>query len=775
MSLEVRPHVPGTEVAPEATRSVASLLRRPYRDRGHPIAGLASAGLAAAALAVPGGPVRLAMLAPFVLLGPGCALLSYVRLTSVLVSWALAVTASLTGIGLVSAVMIWTTEWYPLVAHVALVLLTAGAALHRLRRDSRPGTEGVGAEVAGMSAADERQEQPPGSSRDPQGRPVRRLIAPVLLVLSLGAWLASLPGFRLDHVDYYGLTFALGIPFVAAVVLTCLAFIVEVLGAARTSVVVAAIAVLVLITRGTASILLHFPQYPWTYKHIGVVDLFLQSGRVLDARDIYQQWPTFFSTSAYVTDLSQVTTVALARWAPLFFTLVQALLVAGVARAFTENRRVIYATVVLFVACTWPETNYFSPQAFAYTLMLGFFIVLLTWLRRCPEGTESREDGERRARSRLARARAVLVRGCPAPVETSRRERILAAAASVLVFFAITSSHQLTPVLVLASVAALSALGLVRPRSLVFVLLTITLLYVLPRTSALAGYRLFTGLDIFNNSAGNAQGGWATAGQAFSAVAVRALSFAVWGTALFTAWRSRRHLGWRIFPLVLAFTPFVFLIGGNYGGELIYRVYVFSLPLCGLLIADHWAAAVDRRRSRGRHRRNSRRPRPWLTRGLTTAVLSLGALTALQGTEGQLAYDGVSADSVAAAQYFYDNARPGSALVLASPDLPTRLTAGYRLFNVGSATDPALTDEERFRHRMLDAAETPAITGYVDSFHGSGHYLAISRAMAAQVGYFGYLPAGSLDALADALRVAPGWRVFYQNDEVVLFERTGDG
>jgi hypothetical protein len=76
---------------------------------------------------------------------------------------------------------------------------------------------------------------------------------------------------------------------------------------------------------------------------------------------------------------------------------------------------------------------------------------------------------------------------------------------------------------------------------------------------------------------------------------------------------------------------------------------------------------------------------------------------------------------------------------------------------------------------MLDGAELPGVTGYVDSFHGSGHYLVVSRAMAVQSGYFGYLPAGSLSALTEGLRRAVGWRVFYQNDEVVIFERTGGG
>jgi hypothetical protein len=225
--------------------------------------------------------------------------------------------------------------------------------------------------------------------------------------------------------------------------------------------------------------------------------------------------------------------------------------------------------------------------------------------------------------------------------------------------------------------------------------------------------------------------------------------------------------------------PFIFMLTSDYGGEIIYRVYVFSLPWCALIVAGLWDGVVRRPRRYPRHcrqninRRLQRRRR--LTVGLTSVALSLFTLAAFQGTEGQVAFDYVSVDSAAAADYFYDNARPGSALVLATPFFPTRLDASYRLFNQNMATDPAVIDEQRFRHRQLGSSDVPAITEYVDSFVGAGHYLAISQTMAVQAGYFGYLPAGSLDALTDALRRAPEWRVFYENDEVVIFLRKAEG
>jgi hypothetical protein len=225
--------------------------------------------------------------------------------------------------------------------------------------------------------------------------------------------------------------------------------------------------------------------------------------------------------------------------------------------------------------------------------------------------------------------------------------------------------------------------------------------------------------------------------------------------------------------LTLAFSPFIYLFAGNYGGELVYRIYVFSLPWCAFMIATVWITGIEdvHRPSRRRHRA----PHPRLSRYVVTesvagAALTVLALAALQGTEGQFAFDHVSPESVVAADYFYDHARPGSTLVLATPNFPGRLDARYRLFNRGLTTEPALTDDPQFEHKRLDHTMISAVTSYVSAFPGREHFLAVSRDMAVEAGYFGHLPAGSLTALREALRGSPRWSVFYENPEVVIFQ-----
>ena len=167
--------------------------------------------------------------------------------------------------------------------------------------------------------------------------------------------------------------------------------------------------------------------------------------------------------------------------------------------------------------------------------------------------------------------------------------------------------------------------------------------------------------------------------------------------------------------------------------------------------------------------------KPWrkaIAVGVTGIGMSAFAMAALQGTQGQIAIDHVSPEDVSAARYFYNEAPPGSNLVLATSFFPTRLEGDYRRFNPNLRQEPALTDEERFRERVLDEDAVPEVTDYVRSFTGPRHYLAISDTMEDAAGYFGQLPSGSLDVLTDALRESPQWRVFYENDEVVIFEVT---
>jgi hypothetical protein len=699
------------------------------------LAGLAACALGALALITPAGEVRLLLLLAFALVAPGAAVVCHVPLRSRLVAAALTVTASLTVLGLVTATGYWLGAWHPLGVHVGLMLASAVSLV-------------VGA--VGGATRTAVDTLPVAVSRPPHGvPPAVRLLPALLIVAALALWTWSLRIVDVTAVGEFGLTAALGWPFVTAVVLVCAALAVELFAGSRTLVLGAAVLALLLLTRATAPLLLDAPQYAWTFKHFGVVELIERAGRVTDPHDIYQQWPAFFTAAAQLSGLAGVAPAAYANWAPLLFGGLDALLVAAMARTLTADRRVVLLAVFVFTAGAWPESNYFSPQAFAYALMLGFYVVVLLWLRAAPHVPATS------GRGLWSRLRAALLRGVPPlPGGRSAPPRTAVVAATV-VFVALTAAHQLSPYLVLAPLAILAMLRLVRPRLLVVLLATIAAGYALPRLGGVVSdYSIFTGLNPFANGAGNATRGWATPGQAFSALTVRGTCFALWGAALFAALVNRRWLGRVVLPLTLMFAPFALMLVTSYGGEIVYRVYLFALPTCALLAAVLWLGLA-------------RRPRRATL--VSTAVLAALCLASLQAVHGQFALDRVPTSAVAAAEDFYARAEPGSAVLLAAPDFPARLTADYGVFNVGEGREPALVDEPDFQDVRFGPESVPAVTAWARSFAGAQHYLVVSEPMIRQVHYFGTLPDGSLEGLVAALRTSPEWTVFADDGETTVF------
>ncbi|MBV9161905.1 MAG: hypothetical protein JO281_10220 [Pseudonocardiales bacterium] len=717
-------------------------------------AALAIAACGVLGLVVPAGLARLLLLLMFMLFGPGAALLCHLRLPNLLIAWSLAVTTSMTTVAVVAAVTIWADIWHPLVAHVCLLALTVGSAATRILIDVRSGKwhKPLGpSDIPLPTEVDTASPLPPFMGRRlPAPSGVVDALPYGLLLASAAVWMVSLLGFDARSVGDYGLTAALGAPFIACIVLVCLAFAVELFTRVRTAVLISASVLFLVITRATASLLLELPEYAWTYKHFGVVAFFQQYGHVVNPGDIYQQWPMFFAAIAQLTSLAHVAPVSFATWSSLFFGLLDAFLLAAVVRVLSGRRRVIFLAVFLFGACSWPDTNYFSPQAFAFALSLGFYIIVLVWLRHSPDPTV------RIHAPVLARVRARLVQGA-VPVEPVRDwTRRWAVVAATWVFFAITSSHQLTPYLILCSLVAVTVLDLLRPQYLVIVLIAVAIAYLVPRFGPIAGeYQIFSGFNFLKNASGNAQDSWSTPGQAFSALAVRGMAFSIWCGTLLIAFLNRRQLGRDILPLVLGFTPFAIILAGNYGGEAIYRIYMFSLPWCALIIAVRWLALADGSRARivG-----------------STIVLTVATLLALQGLQGQFAVDRVPPNEVAAAEYLYAHARPGATIVLAAQNFPARFTANYGSFNAGQSGDPALLDEDKFRHVRFGPSSVPVVTQYALSFHGSDVYFVISQQMVVYSNYFGYLPHGSLEELKAALRASPRWRTFLDNGEVVIFK-----
>jgi hypothetical protein len=694
--------------------------------------GLVVALLAIAVALVPAGPALLRALVAvgFASLGVGAAVVSHRPARDPVVAWAMVVLVSLAGFALGMSGLAWIGWWQPQIAVLAGAVAVAVSCLAALRRTGAP------------------------SSADPAPFSVtwRTAAGPLAIVAGAALWLVAVAGTDPGQVGEFGLLASVHPAFFGAVLVCVAGFVAELRrpGGGRGLVLGGYGVLLILILHATTALLLDQPQYAWTYKHVGVVELLRTGGELTGSADIYQQWPGLFAAVAGVSDLAGVAPLGLAAWAPVFFNLAGALVVLAIGRTLSDRRRVAYLATFVYLGVNWIEEDYLSPQALAYLLGLGVLLVILRWFRHQPPW-----------RGRLAR----LGRGLPPalPPEPAAG-RAVALAMLVLLFAALTVTHQLSPYLVVGQVAVLVILGLVRPRWIAPLLAAIAVAYLVPRFGLVSGsFNVFESFNIFGNASGNAEA-WGSAGQAFSATVVRTLALAVWGLAAYAVWRARHRLGEVLVPGLLAAAPFVLLFLQSYGGEAIYRVYLFSVPWCAFLIAG----LVLRFRP---NRSAVKRAAVWVA-----AVLALagGVLGTVQGRHGQLMVDQQSTAEVAAARYLYAHATPGATIATATSNFPGRLAGNYPEFNQDLPVgEPELIEGAGMRGAVLDHRYLPGIEDYLRSFHGTTAYLVVSDGMRQQAEYFGYLPDGSLDTLEDTIATAPGWSVFYHNDEVVIYQFDG--
>ncbi|GAA0231712.1 hypothetical protein [Cryptosporangium japonicum] len=670
------------------------------------------------ALLIPAGPVRLVLLLGFFTAAPGAAIVSHLRIADRVLAAALSITFSLALTGLGAASMVWSKAWHPYAATVLALVFTAAVALARLRRPDVERADVVAPE--------------------PLSTAVHPVLSPTLFAVATGVWLVTVLRADPERITLYGLTWGLGVPFVAAIVMVGVGFGVELFGRTRTPVLLAGVGAMALLVWATAPLLVPVPEYPWVYKHIGVVELIQRYGRVIDPDDIYQRWPVLFAAAAQLSDVAGVPSIRFAGWSTPYFGLIDALMIAAIVRGFTRDVRTVFLAVFLFSCCLWVDQNYFSPQAYAYALSLGFFALLTHGCRGLPG---SRPAGWPN------RLRLWLARDAPAVGDRPQWPLLVAI---TLVFAAVTAAHQLTPYLLLFGVGVLTVLGLIRPFWLMIVLAVVAGGYFVPRMGGVSSqYNLFDGFDLFSNAAGTSSG-WGTRAQEFSAIVARGLSVVVWLAALAVGWRHRRGLGRIIVPLVLGFTPFLLLFLQSYGGEAIYRVYLFSVPWCAMLAASWWSGAR----------------RAGLVSGAVLAVL---AIAALQGLQGQFALHVVPPADLRAARYLEAQAPAGSTMTMLAPAFPARLTADYGNLNPGHSVDPSITDQPSFKHVMLDADQLPAIGSWAASYGGTETFLVITPLMQTTAEYFGNLPDGSVEALRRALDESDDWSVYYRSGAITIY------
>jgi hypothetical protein len=574
------------------------------------------------------------------------------------------------------------------------------------------------------------------------------------LAAATGLFVISVIRARGHNVGTYGLLPLLGIWFLAAALLT-VAVLVLALRFIRTAwpAAVGAICLLLVEFNGTQMMLDPTPLGSPTFKHFGVVDYLVHGGALSNPYDIYQQWPGFFAAAAGLVRLSGRSSLSYANWSQLFFVALNTIVLFAIARRFAPRHPIVpYVTILLFLTANWEGGQYYSPQTLAFELSLLFQFFLLSLLElerlRWPFRTlrwlkitslETRDERRITAIGRAARS-----------------------AGLVALFGAIIITHQLSPYIVFAGVAALWILGVLRHPLMMLSFIALLAAYLLLHLSAVEHDSVLNGFD-FSNATGVKGFAVMSPAQAMGSNLSKVVCVGFWGATAVSGISYGRRFGVVLVPVILAVIPLSLILVSKYDGEGIFRVFLFSSPWSALVIAMRLAGLLGVPKLK------------WLVPlGLWAMFAALGSAQA--ALFGQYAFLQVPAGEIRASSYFLDHAPVNSTLVMAADDFPERVNARYVLHNAtDSPNGPALDAYLQFDGNKLERMTPRALAQSVANLAKGSGYLVIAPSMEQYNQYYEIFTPGTLSSLSSRLRASIYWKVWYEDDGTVIFQPLPQG
>ncbi|MGH3847978.1 MAG: hypothetical protein ACRDS0_42210, partial [Pseudonocardiaceae bacterium] len=299
-----------------------------------------------------------------------------------------------------------------------------------------------------------------------------------------------------------------------------------------------------------------------------------------------------------------------AAWGPPFNN---ALLIGPlflIFRTFTADRRLIWSAMGIFFLGSWVGQDYFSPQACGYFLYLTVIALSLRYLKpriRPPVHGDTPP--------------APMITNVASAAQTERDElgtrdpRLLITLALVPIMAAIVPTHQLTPIILISALVVLAAVCRQRVTLLALLMIGFTVGWDLTFARSFITQNLYWIQASIGTLGANANSGFinladASAGQVIVAKIDRIHSATVMALAIIgfcRRFRSRRELA---LPL-LAVAPMPLILANDYGGEMIFRLYLFGLPFAAFYAAGCFFPGENSGRS------------PWTGLALPTVLLLL--------------------------------------------------------------------------------------------------------------------------------------------------------
>jgi hypothetical protein len=589
---------------------------------------------------------------------------------------------------------------------------------------------------------------------EPVAPPKRQLLPRWWPVVTLGGalacWAIALLQIDPNRIGDYGLISAMPPAYFAALALIIVGVAIAFARGARLPVVLAHAVVFIFVVHATPAIVYETMRYSWAWKHIGIVDMMQRTHRLnpsVPVLPIYQQWPGFFAAATTLTEAGGLkSALAYAGWAPPFFELIDALALVVLFRSLTDDRRRVALGVWLFLIANWVGQDYFAPQAFDFFFYLVVFAIVLRWYRRRP-------NAPKWMRSKLRFRDAEQPEPLPRPLHTSQRRTV--ALLLIVLFAALATSHPLTPLVLTATMWALAVCRVLKKRWPAIAVIIATFGWLLTGareytfgnfSALLSGFGQLTS----NVNSNLANFGALSAAQRLVANMGRLVVVLMVVLALCGLVRRFRRGYFDLEVVLLCVGPAAILAGGSYGGEAIFRVYLFALPFAAFLAAGFFYT-------------NKQTVTSWRTPiaiATVSTVLVAGFLFAYFGKEQ---WSRFTPSEVRAASLVFDNAPANSLLVDGSLSFPTQFA------NVNRFTYVAIGNEPPQSVRTVLKDPVGVLHQWLSDTRYSQGYLIITRSQKADIDATGLLPPGSLERIENLLLASHEFKVLYHDSDAVVF------
>ncbi|MFI1420974.1 hypothetical protein ACH4VX_23960 [Streptomyces sp. NPDC020731] len=577
------------------------------------------------------------------------------------------------------------------------------------------------------------------------------------LLLAAGLWFHALPRIGFREMGDYGLLDRLPAAYYLSLLVLTAGFV---LGLRRAGTApwwpAAHCAALLFALKAPPAMLYDAVRYPWASKHDAVVDTLLANGELRPGAALsgnmsaYDQWPGFFTLNAgLVRAFGVENAAAYVNWAPIVLGLLMMPVLVLIYRTFCQDWRLVWTAVWIFQLANWVGQDYFAPQGLAYLLHLTVVAVVLRHFVRPGSA------GRLRDRTFLDPAAA------PVPPPTGNRQRAICVVILAPLIAAVNATHQLTPVMLCICLFALSLTRRYRNYGLLAVTALLMLTWDLTMGRPLFVETLSTLKESIGELTQNSRAGYAgqltgpgpeLAGTAnvLMVLAVAALA----GAALVLRPRLVRSA----LPLLLVSAAPVPLFAVNdYGGEMLFRVYLFGLPGAAFFAAAALVPAVGG--TRDDRAKVLRRRISAVVLPAVLLVLPAGFLPSYYGKE-KMYY--TPPEETALVTRALDNAPDGSLILATSGSFPQALHRYDRLEHWFFA-EQELPENEK----ML---KDPA--GYLaDGIPPRTRtYVVLTRTQDVYTAGEGLLPPGGFETLRSKLSASPLFRTVESRPYGIVLE-----